>query len=33
VFDRLQDVAEEEGFAEAIPDPLESDPEPMGFLK
>jgi hypothetical protein len=33
LFERVEDAADEYGFAEAIPDPLESDPEPMGFLK
>lgn len=33
LFDRLTDLAGREGFAEAIPEPLESDPEPRGFLE
>lgn len=32
LFDRFTDIAEEEGFADVIPDPLESDPEREGFL-
>lgn len=32
LFDRFESIAEEEGFAEAIPNPLEADPEKEGFL-
>jgi len=33
LFERLEQAAQEGGFAEAIPDPLGTDPEPQGFLK
>lgn len=33
LFERLEEAAEEEGFGEAIPEPLGNDPEPQGFLK
>lgn len=32
LFERFEKIAEEEGFADVIPDPLEADPEPEGFL-
>lgn len=32
LFDRFTNIAEEEGFADVIPDPLESDPNREGFL-
>lgn len=32
LFERIEEKAEEAGFAEAIPEPLGSDPEPLGFL-
>jgi hypothetical protein len=32
LFDRFESIAEEEGFDDVIPDPLEADPEPEGFL-
>ena len=32
LFDRIEEKADEYGFAEAIPDPLATDPEPVGFL-
>lgn len=33
LFNRLEEKAEEGGFAEMFPEPLENDPEPQGFLK
>jgi len=33
LFNRIQDVAEEQGFGAAIPDPLGRDPERQGFLE
>jgi len=32
LFERLQDAADQDGFAEAIPDPLGTDPERQGIL-
>lgn len=33
LFNRIQEVADEQGFGDAIPEPLGADPEPQGFLK
>lgn len=32
LFERIEETADEYGFAEAIPDPLGDEPEPRGFL-